>query len=576
MRQDDRTGFRTAAALLCLLVLFFCAFSAHDNDTWWHLRAGELIWRGRAIPSSDPFSYTIAGQPWFSFEWLSELAYFAAWRLGGVAGVIALKSLAAAAAYGLMLASFPWVETALLLGLAAFCGEQVLLERPGVFDLTFLAGFVFLLRRGGRETRWGIPILAALWSNLHGGAAFLGFAVTAAACLDGEIPKGRRASLLGLTAAGLLVNPQGWRLLGHLWSTVSFAQRGAISEWRPLERMLSLEGVFIAAGALAACAQLRRRPGRSLLTLVLAAAAAGARRHAPLYALFAAPVLAAPAASLCRGRLRGRQLAPLFALLGWLWWDGVYLPWGRAFGFSSREDLSRAVAFLDSNLIGGRMFNEYDSGGALIGLGYPARRVFIDSRNVDYGPELVREALNWTRDWKALDAKYAFDYAVLFNRRTAYPCRALDEDLDWALAYWDDAALVYVKKADGGPPPLNLLRPNEPFFDWIDAAARGPKAADLAGELDRSITQCGRCTEALLARAYLHTLLKETGHAELLVKEASGQVLWKPELWSDLAQVQRALGQRQDAERSWSRAARAARQTDNHHLELLLTDRKPR
>ena len=48
-----------------------------DGDTGWHLRAGEWILNHHQLPTSDFFSFTKSGQPWFAWEWLWEI--FFAW-----------------------------------------------------------------------------------------------------------------------------------------------------------------------------------------------------------------------------------------------------------------------------------------------------------------------------------------------------------------------------------------------------------------------------------------------------------------------------------------------------------------
>src|SRR6266446_4755955 len=58
-----------------LQVLFLSAGSPrlfHDSDTGWHVRNGEAILSSSSVPRSDSFSYTRAGEPWFSWEWLDR------------------------------------------------------------------------------------------------------------------------------------------------------------------------------------------------------------------------------------------------------------------------------------------------------------------------------------------------------------------------------------------------------------------------------------------------------------------------------------------------------------------------
>src|SRR4051794_15357099 len=68
-----------------------------DGDTSWQIAAGEWILRNGRIPTTDPFSFTAAGHPWVAMEWLAEVLYATAFRLGSYAGlaVIAAASLIA-------------------------------------------------------------------------------------------------------------------------------------------------------------------------------------------------------------------------------------------------------------------------------------------------------------------------------------------------------------------------------------------------------------------------------------------------------------------------------------------------
>src|SRR5512137_2497119 len=53
-----------------------------DPDFWWHLRTGQLIVQTHTIPRTDPFSFTKAGGPWITHEWLSEVFIFGLFHMG--------------------------------------------------------------------------------------------------------------------------------------------------------------------------------------------------------------------------------------------------------------------------------------------------------------------------------------------------------------------------------------------------------------------------------------------------------------------------------------------------------------
>jgi len=55
----------------------------NDPDTYWHIATGRWIWAHAAVPTSDPFSHTLAGAPWLAHEWLSELILASAYAALG-------------------------------------------------------------------------------------------------------------------------------------------------------------------------------------------------------------------------------------------------------------------------------------------------------------------------------------------------------------------------------------------------------------------------------------------------------------------------------------------------------------
>src|SRR5882762_7339673 len=44
-----------------------------DCDTGWHIRTGQWITANGWVPTRDVFSFSKADQPWFAWEWLSDV-----------------------------------------------------------------------------------------------------------------------------------------------------------------------------------------------------------------------------------------------------------------------------------------------------------------------------------------------------------------------------------------------------------------------------------------------------------------------------------------------------------------------
>src|SRR5438552_8192380 len=59
-----------------------------DGDTGWHIRTGDYILAHHAVPRQDLFSFTRPNEPWFAWEWLSDILFswlHSGWGLKAVA-----------------------------------------------------------------------------------------------------------------------------------------------------------------------------------------------------------------------------------------------------------------------------------------------------------------------------------------------------------------------------------------------------------------------------------------------------------------------------------------------------------
>lgn len=147
-----------------------------DPDLWWHIKVGETILKTHQWPTTDIYSFTVAGQPWLAYEWLGDIILATANRVAGLIGlelllliiggsvVLALYSLATLRA-GNSKAGF--VAAALLSILAVLSFSL----RPQMLGYLFLILTLIALerfRQGKRGSIWFLPPLMLLWVNTHG------------------------------------------------------------------------------------------------------------------------------------------------------------------------------------------------------------------------------------------------------------------------------------------------------------------------------------------------------------------------------------------------------------------------
>ena len=541
-----------AAVLLVAGVFGFLAgsFQIFNTSAGWHLASGRWILEHDEVPRADPFSFTAEGTPWLDHEWLFQVLMAAVEQAGGAPALVVLRGLLTAAlaillaAIGLRSGLRP--VAALLLTVACVWGARMrFFLRPELVTLLVVPAVLWLyLSRADRKSHWWIAALAALavlGANAHAGALIL--PVLMGGIFVAEVVRfalERRlvqpalwSGVVALAATGLamLVNPGGLALYGvplkitHLtglphipnpeWIAPSVAQVpwlyaglvfGAIvlaaRERDPARWML-----FIMAGALAL--RFVRNTGLFFVLLPLAIAPA----------LVRLPGLGCSAESGGPSRLASRALqagvwtlTPLVAL----WF--VVAPWPSfGFGLSAAKYPVLACDFMEQAGLREPFYNDVNFGGYLLGR-FPDRRVFLDDRNEIHEP-LLREI--WEifqrsdrRGWNAMLERYGIDAALVRYHHALRVLKPSGEPLgmrgfsalwfpkkDWALVYWDDVAMVFVRRSAASPELLDSHEYRVARPDDADHLLRGltdgsVDRASLAAELERKLEEDHSCQKA--------------------------------------------------------------------------------
>lgn len=573
-------------ALACVAG-WLCLSPIRDADTWWHLKTGELIWRTWSVPRVDPFSYVLNGRSWVAFEWLFELLMYGVYALAGTSGILALKGAAVAAAFLLYFrAAGATAWAASLLSVVAILDVHFFVERPQIADYLFLG---LLLNRllplegedPPRRLWWELPALAALWTNLHGAVGAM-VAVILGIRAASEPERARPWALLAAACgAAVLINPYGLRIVTHAYEVVTFANKHLIFELAPLWRQewILPPVLFLALGAAAAAVSWREDRFLVLLCAVLGAMSVSMVRHASVYS-FAAAVLAARALARRWPAAPGWR-APAAGLAAIALACGVALArhaFFRSLGGTRFEELhSEAARFLDERGVDGRMFHSYELGGYLIWKGYPRRKVFVDGRAPEYGPEFIAKAINWylPENFREFDAAWDFDYAVIENKER-YEARVLDESPRWALVFWDDRTLVYLKRGPKNDALIRedgyrWLRPNRQDYSYLGPALRDPRAAAAIGaEIDRSVRGSARNVNALQLRAMLATSAGRFDEALADLGEAARKAPENPGPLMSLGWTHERKGDAAAARDAYARALAAARRGGDARTEAFL------
>ncbi len=331
------------AAVAALLAPAFLV-KVKDYDVWWHMATGRWMVENGKLPTTDPFTYTMAGKPWHMVDGLGALVLYGAYRLGAEAGLVLLKALVAFVVLTLVGLALREVRVSrggiagMLVAIAVLLHGRYTLERPLILGGALLAGAVLaILRSHARRDRSHLFLLAALplWPLVHPTAllglvalgALLGATLLERPASERGIasPHGRSVALTFAASVALAAALPWWRdiVVAAVHYTGGATATQFTAEWRSGAEALgdrvghwAFIGIAIVGGAR------RFRQNAALLVLSLVAAAISWRfaRNAYEGVILAAPACAcaledAAAGLRATGRgLYGAALVPVAAL----------------------------------------------------------------------------------------------------------------------------------------------------------------------------------------------------------------------------------------------------------------------
>ncbi len=511
--MTDRAGrwLPFAIAALTLSFLFFrISHTVADPDLWGHVRFGQDIWETGRIIQADPYSYLTEGHPWINHEWLAELSFFLAWHLGGATGLIVLKTALAMVVYTLAYChligawasgplgsdeagKMPALPAALLM-LPVLVTTQLGLSmlRPQIYTYVFFLITLILMERaekGQYRWLWAMPVVVALWTNLHGGvlAGIAVFGLWCAAHLACGLLRRPRAPVRGvltvvltglLSLAALAVNPYGVELVRFLLRTAT-VPRPEVPEWHPISFGGPEDFVYLMLAVLGVAAfVLSKRPRRFPLLAVFLVTAFlpwSAYRHVPLFAL-AFVVLAGEHVADLWNRLFQARRGSAFPggawergvvaslLIGGMVLLGFSLPHFRAIHFGPRYNVTyptRAVALLKAAGVKGNLVILYDWGEYALWHLYPHVKVSMDGRRETvYSDEVYAEDMAFRyglAHWDAVLQRPEADMALVSKDFVSF--KLLSKEPGWVLVYQDPLCGLFVR-ANG--PLLEKLQATQP------------------------------------------------------------------------------------------------------------------
>lgn len=463
-----------------------------DPDLWWHIKDGQAILATHSWPTVDPYSFTVAGQPWMTFEWLGDVVIAWANRVGGVVGLDGLLIILGGA---IMLALYLFATIRSGNSKAGFLAAAILfpLANPSFSMRPQMIGYLFLIltlaalelfRQGKQWPLYFLPLLFLLWVNAHGsfivgiGVIFMylvcGLKEFRLGGIEGRkwTPKERlRLEFIFLLClAALPSTPYGTRLAVFPLQVASSLpiSVASILEWLPMPLSLLGGKIFLALVLGFFVVQMvsgfQWRLEEIALFLGGVTLACIHVRFLMLFVPFFAPLLAVILARWLPRYDKEKDKHVLNAILI----AGIIA--AMVYYFPSRASLEKKVAsqfpvqaveYLRQHPVPGPMFDSYDFGGYLVLSGY---KVFIDGRSEVYERGgVLSDYLHITMlQPGAIEVLRSYGIQSCLLARDAPLATVLTALPDWHKVYSDDTSALFVRRkvlpASGAPAAKPAVR----------------------------------------------------------------------------------------------------------------------
>lgn len=182
MKKDKKLTRIFTIFIICI-GLFFLVFMLKESDYYWHIKAGEYMFK-HGIITKDVFSWSVAGKYWTSHEWLFEIILYLLKLISPNGHLIIYGGLFI---ISLLLILFlgnkneylknPYFSIIWIILSCIFI--PYMQARPHLISfnlLTLTFWFLYdLYKNEDSKKIYFLPIITILWANIHGGSSNLSY-----------------------------------------------------------------------------------------------------------------------------------------------------------------------------------------------------------------------------------------------------------------------------------------------------------------------------------------------------------------------------------------------------------------
>jgi hypothetical protein len=261
--SETITSYFQRSGIYVFLISFACMYYLSNTplllghwDLGWHLAAGDLIRDRGNVPFQDPWSFTLGDRQWYNLSWLWDVIASVLFQYTKFSGLVFFTVACGAVIVGYLtsacLSSGASAIAVCISVLSACLLYPSFATPPNVYlaaspnTATMLFCVIFFAECLKRTRCFLLPVMMALWANLHGGFV-LGFLIIGIFC-GAALLRRDWANLKIYSFAGvgcfiaIFINPLGWHIYDGLTATLGHFVQANITEWQSYYQNITVPG----------------------------------------------------------------------------------------------------------------------------------------------------------------------------------------------------------------------------------------------------------------------------------------------------------------------------------------------
>ena len=460
----------TTVLIFLFAIFLTCLTTDYDYDLFARLEVGEIFFKLHTVLTQDPFSYTPTLY-WFDHEWGSGVIFYAFLKLLGPAGLIILNSILFFFTVFFILKQnnnikYPLLTAMFFLCLLKYEAGQLLRCQAFTFMFTSMTLYILeMFRQKESKLVWILPLIVAVWCNLHGGViAGLGIiSIYTVLLLIQRKPKAGMLLIVAiLSYLALLINPYGIRYVAYLLYTVTIP-RTNIEDWVNIfhpKFFIRYLPIVVVMLSMLACKIYRSIKQKSFdiyecsIILVLITLAFLHIKNVPLATIalffFVSRDLDFYLSKFKYTESINKSIYAVAVVLALTIPFTITTPRATAFCFPFTE-----VEFLKINDIKGNIIAPFGDAGYVSYKLFPNNKIFIDGRfDGVYPMKIFYEYVNFEDKYDNwTDALNNYPTDIVMVNKSKKVCQALKEDtnIGWQEVYSTKQRGVFLKKENVKP-----------------------------------------------------------------------------------------------------------------------------